>query len=315
MKRREFLGGIIAAGCLGAIETAEASPLVKAASKIGGGTKGKFNEDLVVFISDLHTNPGGYQPDLLRRTVKDILAMKPLPRNVIALGDLAYLTGREEEYALLKEIISPIEEAGITLTLAMGNHDRRDNFRAAFPKQAAKSRMKDRYVYVVETPKADIIVLDSLQQGDDDKTWITPGALNEEETAWLKETLETYKDKPVFVSSHHPIHELGIQKLLLECPCCRGYIHGHDHRWRRDWFKKSYSEKRIVPTLCLPSTGHWGDIGYTRFQIGEDKAVAYLHEYEFFFPKPEEDPAKRPAQWDMIAEDYQGAKCAFSFKD
>ena len=297
MKRREFLGGIIAAGCLGAIETAEASPLVKAASKIGGGTKGKFNEDLVVFISDLHTNPGGYQPDLLRRTVKDILAMKPLPRNVIALGDLAYLTGREEEYALLKEIIAPVEEAGITLTLAMGNHDRRDNFRAAFPEQAAKSRMKDRYVYVVETPKADIIVLDSLQQGDDDKTWITPGALNEEETAWLKETLETYKDKPVFVSSHHPIHELGIQKLLLECPCCRGYIHGHDHIWKTDI--TTYQDNRGLPLLTLPSNGCWGDIGYVVAQSADHALRLDYHALDHYFPPPD---ARNAMDDDLLAE-------------
>lgn len=314
MKRREFLGGIIAAGCLGAIETAEASPLVKAAAKAGKKKCGKFDEDLVVFISDLHCNPDGYQAGKLAKVVEEIVSMRPLPRNVIALGDIAYLTGRMEEYQRLKLILDPIEAAGITLTLGMGNHDRRDNFKAVFPEQAAKSLMKDRLVYVVETPKADIIVLDSLQQGADTKTWITEGAICDEERAWLVETLAKYKDKPVFVSSHHPIKETAIQKELLSCECCRGYIYGHDHRWRRDWFKRSYSDTRIVPTLCMPSTGHWGDIGYVTFHIGDDKAVAKLHELEFFFPKPAEDPARRPVQWDMMAEDKKGAQTTFSFK-
>ena len=32
----------------------------------------RFDEDLIVFITDLHTNPDGYQPDKLRRVVADI---------------------------------------------------------------------------------------------------------------------------------------------------------------------------------------------------------------------------------------------------
>lgn len=314
MKRREFLGGILAAGCLGAIEKAEASPFVKAAAKAGKAKKGRFDEDLVVFISDLHCNPDGYQADKLAAIVDKIVSMRPLPRNVIALGDLAYLTGRTEEYERLKAILAPIGQAGITLTLGMGNHDRRDNFKTVFPEQAAKSRMKDWLVYVVETPKADIIVLDSLQQGEDTKTWITEGAISDDQRAWLVQTLAQYRNKPVFVSSHHPIHETAVKSELLACECCRGYLYGHDHRWRRDWFKRNYRETRIVPTLCMPSTGHWGDIGYVAFHIGEDKAVAVLHEEEFFFPKPASDPAQRPAQWDMMVEDKKGAQATFSFK-
>ena len=315
MKRREFIGSLIAAGSLAAIEKAEASPLMKAASKAGKHRKGGIDDDLVVFITDLHTNPDGYQPGKLRRVVSDILAMKPLPRNVIALGDLAYLTGRDEEYAALKEIIAPIEQAGITLTLGMGNHDRRENFAAAFPEQAARTQLQGRLVYVVETPKADIIVLDSLQQGDDLSKWITPGALNDEQKAWLEKALASHGDKPVFVSSHHPIDETGIGSMLVKYPCCRGYIYGHDHRWRRDWVHKGYSDPRIVPTLCLPSTGHWGDIGYTTFRLEEDRAVASLHEYEYFFPKPLPEGQAKPLQWTMIEDEYRDAICSFSFKD
>lgn len=239
--------------------------------------------------------------------------MKPLPRNVIALGDLAYLTGQPSEYEGLKSIITPIEDAGITLTLAMGNHDRREEFRQVFPTNAAMSVMKDRYVYVVKTPKADIIVLDSLQQGADNKTWITPGALDDGQKEWLKNTLASYT-KPVFVSSHHPIHEVGISGILLDSPTCCGYIHGHDHRWRLDWFKKSYSDTRMVRTLCLPSTGHWGDIGYTCFRLYDDKAVASLHEKEFFFPEPAKTPSEAPAQWQMIVDDQDGNTCTFSYR-
>jgi len=313
MKRRDFIGSAAAIGLLGLSGKIFASPLSSLMDEPVPSTKRRkgFDEDLVVFISDLHTYPDGYQPDKLRKVVADIVGMRPKPRNVIALGDLAYLTGRPEEYALMKEILAPIEAAGITLTLAMGNHDRRENFAAAFPEHASRTLVPGRFVEIVKTQYADIIVLDSLQQGEDETTWITPGKLDEAQLAWLKETLSNYS-KPVFVTSHHPIGELGIQKVLLECPSCFGYIHGHDHRWRKDWIKLNYSNKRLVPTLCLPSTGHWGDIGYTCFRIYEDKAVAELNQYEFFFPKPAENPSSIPAQWKLITEDHQGAVCSFA---
>ncbi len=163
MDRRTFLGSITALGMQGMLGGLKAPNISNMG--IEKAKKGKFDENLVVFISDLHTNPGGYQPNRLRRTIADILKMKPLPLNVIALGDLAYLLGKPEEYALLKEIITPMETAGIHFTMAMGNHDRRDNFAAAFPKHAAASLLPDRFVYIVEPPYADIIVLDSLSDG------------------------------------------------------------------------------------------------------------------------------------------------------
>lgn len=313
MNRRTFIGSLAAAGCLGAVRVAELSPLAGLAEMDGRQTERKgLDDDLVVFISDLHCNPDGYQPDKLRGIISEILKMRPLPRNVIALGDLAYLTGQPREYDKLKGVITPLEDAGITLTLAMGNHDRREEFRQAFPAYAAKSLRDDRYVYIVKTPKADIIVLDSLQQGEDRTTWITPGALDDAQKEWLQKTLADYT-KPVFVCAHHPVHELGISGILLDAPTCCGFIHGHDHRWRPDWFQKNYSETRMVRTICLPSTGHWGDIGFTCFRLEESKAVATLHESEFFFPTPVPDGNEVPLQWKMIAEEQDGNTCSFSY--
>ena len=314
MDRRKFVESLMAMGFIGTINAGDAFSMVKniptASPK---ARKGKFDENLVVFISDLHTNPSGYQPDKCRKIVQDILKLKPLPQNVITFGDLAYLTGKRDEYALAREILAPLEEAGIKVTHGMGNHDRRTNFAEVFPEHAKRSLLKDRFVNIVETPYADIIMLDSLQQGEDDKTWITPGALDEAQVAWLKETLANYK-KPVFVTAHHPITETKIQSVLLDSPTCCGYIHGHDHRWRVDWFKRNYSDQRMIRILCLPSTGHWGDIGYTTFRLGPDQAVAELHQSEFFFPKPVDNPAERPVQWQMITDDHKGLTCTFSYK-
>lgn len=317
MDRRQFLAAMALIGAQGLV--LNELPAFSADKTGLGATarrkwRGKFDEDLVCIISDMHTNPGGYQPAKLVRTVDEILRLNPRPRNVIALGDLAYLTGRPEEYALLKEILRPFEGSGIHLTLGMGNHDRRENFAACFPEHKAASLLDDRYVYVVQTPRADFIVLDSLQQGEDTSTWITPGALDERQRTWLEDRLSKYTDKPVFVMAHHPIHETGIKNLLIDSPTCCGYIHGHDHVWRTGWQKKNYSEYQVLPTLCVPSTGHWGDIGYTLLKMGDDRATASLREYEFFFPHPVKEGETKPRQWTLIEQDHKDASCVFAYK-
>ena len=318
MDRRKFLGSMALLGMQGMlIDVAGAVPFKD--SQVEGERRkrksaGGFDENLVVIISDLHVNPEGYQPARLERTIADIIAMNPRPRNVISLGDLAYLTGKPTEYARLKEILAPLEGTGIRLTMTMGNHDRRQNFADAFPGYAAASLMKDRYVYVVETPRADIILLDSLQESEDPTKLITPGALTDGEKTWLKEKLATYTDKPVFVTAHHPIGETGIKEILLASPTCCGYIHGHDHVWRDGWSRKNYSERDIIRTLCVPSTGHWGDIGYTTLHLGEDSAEARIHEYEFFFPEPLKEGEAKPAQWSMIEKEHRNATVSFAYK-
>ncbi len=310
MDRRHFLESMALLGAAAGVMPATLGGCSPAGGK---GWRGKFDENLVCIISDLHTNPGSYQPEKLKRVVADILAMNPRPRNVISLGDNAYLTGKDEEYALLKEILAPLDGSGIVLTMAHGNHDRRENFVKFFPEQVASSALPDRLVHVVETPRADLIVLDSLQEPEDTTTWITPGALDDAQKAWLESRLNATTDKPVFVMSHHPIDEVKINALLTGSPTCCGYIHGHDHVWRTDWIKKSYGSRRIVRTLCVPSTGHWGDIGYTLLRLEEDRAVATLHEYEYFFPEPAQPDEPRPAEWAAIEADHRGATCTFVY--
>ena len=318
MNRREFLSGLAVLGCQGVALKAgtvfSTNPeSLSAASLAPAAKKGKFDDDTIVFISDLHTNPGGYQPERLIRTVNDILKMKPLPRNVIALGDLAYLTGKPTEYALLKELIAPIEEAGITLTLGMGNHDRRENFSAAFPAHAAKSKLENYLTYVVDTPRAAFIILDSLQEGDNHDKWITAGKIENDQRQWLAEQLKTIT-KPVFVCAHHSIAETAVRNEMLDSTAC-GYIHGHDHVWRPGWVRKNYGSTRIIPTLCIPSTGHWGDIGYMVLSLKEKYAEALLKQYEFFFPKPKEDPKDNLLEWQLITDEHQGLKYHFVYSE
>lgn len=306
MKRRTFLQALLGTGLMGAVSNLQASPL-----KSLWTSPNELDGDTVVFLSDLHCNPDGYQPAHLKKIVGKVLQMNPLPKQVICLGDLAYLTGQIHEYQHLRPLLEPLWKAGIEVTMAMGNHDRREEFATVFPEFASKSRLKDRLTFVVETPAVDFIVLDSLQQGEDKSTWITPGALDDGQRSWLQAELNG-RQKPVVVCAHHPIHELGIESMLLTCPQCCGFIHGHDHRWRPEWSILNYKTPLVLRRLCLPSTGHWGDIGYAVLKIQPDRLAVKLEQDEFFFPEPMPEGQPVPSQWKMIVDDHKGEVCTFN---
>lgn len=315
MDRRSFLSSLALLGLQGCLlDTSAAARRVAASGSKRQRGALRFDDNRVCIISDLHTNPEGYQPARLERTVADILKLDPLPRNVIALGDLAYLTGKPAEYARLKEILVPLEAAGIHITLGMGNHDKRANFAEAFPAYAAASVMKERFVFVVETPRAEFIVLDSLQESTSVHKWITPGAIDDAQREWLKDKLASCTDKPVFVMSHHPLPEVGILPLLMECPRCCGYIYGHNHVWNPGWSHVNYRDRDVLRTLCVPSTGHWGDIGFVLLDLEETQAVARLEQYEFFFPTPLPEGEAKPAQWTAIEAENKDAVCRFIYR-
>lgn len=314
MNRRNFLGGLAILGCQGMLQDPlhAAVPTPKKRTKVMPASE--WDDNLVVIISDLHTHPAGYQPDKLRRVVDDIINMAPKPRNVLALGDLAYLQGKRPEYELLREIVAPLAQAGISLTMAMGNHDRRDHFCEYFPLLAQQTLVPGKLVFRVETPRAVFILLDSSQKGkggEDD--FIVAGMVDEAQKEWLKNQLAS-ETKPAFVMAHHPISETKLQKILLESPTCSGYIYGHDHRWRKDWVHLNYSDRLLMRTLCSPSTGHWGDIGYTCLRLDEKVATAELHQYEFYFPSPVRDGQPIPEEWQLINEEHSGAQCRFVYR-
>lgn len=308
--RRRFLGTMAGLGAIAA--TSRAAKWSTLSRSIKEAKAQEKDENLIALISDLHCNPDGYQPGKLRKVVQSIISLRPLPAQLVAFGDLAYLTGQEKEYENLRKILKPIEDAGIKMTLGMGNHDRRDIFGKVFP-EYADTLVKDRYVHIVKTPYADLIMLDSLQQGADTSTWITEGAVNDEQKEWLKKTLSTYT-KPVFVCAHHPIGETRVNTIMLESPTCCGYIYGHNHRWDKDWFKLSYSSTRMIRTLCLPSTGHWGDIGFATMRFEKDSATVKIHQDEFFFPSPMAEDKPIPETWKMIVKEHQNEECSFSYE-
>ena len=276
-----------------------------------------FDDSLMVFFSDVHVRGGAsYQRDSFVPIVAEVLKMNPLPRNVVIFGDFAYLSGKKEDYIESEKIVKLLSDAGITLTIGMGNHDRRSTFLEVYPDYAKRTKVPGRIVSVASGADVDILMLDGLQGTDDRKPndmGPVSGRLDEAQCEWLKAELPKWPRK-VIVGSHFPLKELSVEPykslaafLNAECPNVKGYIHGHDHRWYNKWSAMGWSSRKMIRSACLPSTGHWGDIGYTTFRTDAKKAELTLVSKDFYFPKPlnAAKGEKRPPEWDMILAEHR----------
>ena len=224
-----------------------------------------------------------------------------------------------------KRMLKRLEDAGIELVFCMGNHDRRSEFAKAWPGHLEKSPVPGKFVTVTSLGTADLVILDGLQ-GTDDRllTDMGPGAglLTPDQFAWLKKDFPK-RTRPFFVASHFPIGELKVSDkkkfgdlgswMLKHAPMCVGYLYGHLHRWRPEWTHGSWKDRKTLRTLCIPSGGLWGDIGYVKMHTAADRAVCSLELKDFYFPAEPEDPNDRPAPWKLKIEETRGATCTFLY--
>ena len=277
--RRGFLRlGMAAAACLAA------------SGRLFAKSAADFDDNLIVFLADVHAG-AGEKCKVARKTfaatVAEILGMDPLPRNVIVFGDVAYKYGAGEDYDSSRPLFRKLEDAGIAVTIGMGNHDRRSEYAKRWPEAAAKSLVPGRYVPLVETPNVGFLMLDTLQGADDRPATDTGpqgGALSKDEQSFLKGFLSG-RSKPVVVCAHHPCGDLWccgerLDALLCSSPAFAGYIHGHFHRWVLE------KEREV----CLPSASAWGDVGYAVCRCRSDRAEMECGLKGYMIPSPSGDP-------------------------
>ena len=283
INRREFL---LAAGATGLFGGREAP----------GGADGAFDSELTVLISDDHLNPGGYQCERMKFIVDEIMKLRPLPKNVVCFGDLAYLSGLPAEYAEARELLKPIFDAGIRFTVGLGNHDRRKAFLEAFPEYRRRILVDGYVVSEADLGACDIIMLDTLHEPETEEDhrrgWIVDGQLKGAQFEWLKSEMARRR-KPFLLAAHHPINEItdgdwrAIKDLVVMTPACIGWIHGHDHVWKHNLLgasNRKWTDTLFKRSLCLPSTGHWGDIGFVKLRVSPGAARAELVIYDHYFP-------------------------------
>ena len=237
--RRRFLAGSLAAG-LGLVSrrTLDAAPLDTMRSDVGA--------DRLALLSDTHvsanladTRRGVCMADNLRRVSGEIIELAKAPSQVLINGDLAYLHGRAGDYSAAVKLLQPFRAAGLPVHVAMGNHDSRDHFRAALPRDAACADPGcDRHVTLLKLPRANVLMLDSLKT-----TNRMRGALGAAQLDWLAAMLDAHPAKPALVMVHHP-PELGFNlirggiadtsalfRVLSPRRQAKALVYGHTHVW------------------------------------------------------------------------------------
>ncbi len=281
---------------------------------------------LSVFLSDIHVsgkNVKGqptYQNPLFEKAVTQILAMNPRPKRALIFGDVALWNGHAADYAESQPMIQRLRDAGIDVYLTTGNHDHREPMFRFHPRQREITPVPGRLVSVVDVGTADFVLLDSLNEtGEGEGSGnAVGGMLDEAQGEWLLKFAAAAK-RPFLCGAHHPSRELTVRgkKLLQHLednPMFVGYVHGHNHRWYKEWHHYGYSKPHVVRSACLPSTGWWGNIGFATFRTSADRAELSFVQNDFFFPKPLKRGQKRPAEWDQIMREAAAdAPCTFLY--
>ena len=235
LSRRAFLAGSLAT----------VSGLLLGDSAWGADERGAADPHRFALLSDVHVaaNRAAIQrnvvmADHLAGVVAEVAALSPRPAAAAVDGDLALGTGEAGDYAVLLDLLKPLRAAGVPVHLALGNHDHRDRFRAALPAPERRATpIKEKHAYVVESPRANWFILDSL-----DQTNAVPGTLGETQLRWLAEGIDARKDKPALVVVHHnPDPEdptrggltdtFPLLELIKSRRQAKALFYGHTHRW------------------------------------------------------------------------------------
>jgi 3',5'-cyclic-AMP phosphodiesterase len=179
--------------------------------------------------------------DHLRAVVDEVGKLTAPPAGLFINGDCALTRGLAGDYATLTETLKPIAAAGVPMHMTMGNHDDREVFWTALNgAKAVPAAVASKHVSVVESPRANWFLLDSL-----DVVNQTPGVLGEEQRGWLAKALDARAEKPALVMLHHnPNNPADVKKtglgdtaellaLLLPRKHVKAVFFGHTHVWRQ----------------------------------------------------------------------------------
>ena len=319
MRRKDFLTSILALSGTALVPSASVARQIENLSMADVS-----GDATTILMGDIHIcgdfNEQGkpkfypYNPICFEEQVREILAMRPLPANLIILGDVAWDHGLEEDYEYAARLFRPLQEAGIRITMGMGNHDRRAAFFKVFPEYAKQTKVADRVVSVVELPDVDFVVLDSLAELPNLKrgeSTTVDGEMNDEQLKWLEGYLAAAK-RPVILSAHHPLNEMpNLEAVIAKSSAVVAYFYAHVHIWNKGVrIIRPKEPQHMIPHISLPST-FYGDIGYAIMQTTPDKATLTYSSNGFWWPQPDENP---PKVWAQRVADLSAERCTILLK-
>lgn len=232
ISRRKFLIRSIMAGA-----SLACSPRIFAADK-------STDENFWVLFSDTHIAADRAKivrdvnmTDHFVTVSREITALPQRAAGVFVIGDCAWNSGEKEDYATFTNLIEPIRTAQMPVHLALGNHDNRERFWDALEEEkAAKRPLADRQVVLLQTPRVNWFILDSL-----DKTLVTTGLVGAEQLDWLAKTLDANSNKPAVILVHHNLDSgeksIGLRdteelfKVMRPRKQLKACVFGHTHNW------------------------------------------------------------------------------------
>ncbi|WP_282009097.1 phosphodiesterase [Brevundimonas aveniformis] len=238
---------------------------------------------LIAQISDLHIGMGTksvLNDERLEQVIERVQAA--VPDLVLMTGDL--IEGQDAAaYDRLKVLMAPL--TGPVL-YAIGNHDQREAFRAAFTDTPTHGGFVQ---YAREFDDRRIIVLDTVEAGQHG------GAFCESRAAWLSQTLDERPDTPTMIALHHPPVASGIawmdvgatgpwserlEAVLVGRRQVVAMVAGHIHRP----FVTGFAGHSLIvapssaPQVVLDLGSGTGDAGRTRLpRIVEEDPGFVLH--------------------------------------
>ena len=262
LSRRHFLGSTAAAG-LGLL-------LPRFASAAGETDPHRF-----FLLSDTHiaADPKTLRGpvnmyDNLKQVCGELLEAGARPASVLVNGDCVFLQGFEADYVTFAGMLKPLREAGMTIHLTLGNHDDRTHFWNAIKAEKDAGTepgkaVENRYVTVIEAPRANWFILDSL-----DKTNSTPGIATQPQIDWLAKELDARPGKPALVMVHHnPVFKNpnaapnatekitglvdtdALWKVLAQRTQVKSLLFGHTHNW-------SLTKRDGIHLINLPTVAY-----------------------------------------------------------
>ncbi|MBP2168366.1 3',5'-cyclic AMP phosphodiesterase CpdA [Erwinia toletana] len=165
---------------------------------------------LIAQISDLHIKAQGKLSygkvdtlGALHKAIATLNQLQPRPDCVVITGDLVDF-GRADEYQTLREALEALD---IPWYVMAGNHDDRQQLKAAFADHPYLDQHAERVEWQAECGPLRLLALDSSVPGQ------PHGELVVESLAWLDQQLQLQPHRPTLVMLHHPPFISGIDHM------------------------------------------------------------------------------------------------------
>lgn len=197
----------------------------------------------IIVLTDIHILPDGGRIIGIDPTERLKLAIAHINRTqadaslCVITGDLTHY-GDPQSYVILKELLSELK---IPAKILIGNHDLRENFRAAFPD--ADTDAAGFVQFHVKAGGYNLIGLDSANQPRLGETRKGAGNLGNGRLDFLSQALDNADGQPSVIFLHHPPFDTGFPGMdeikLMDADafhqCLKGQdvrhiIMGHIHR-------------------------------------------------------------------------------------